>query len=436
MNRLALFPDTTTINKHSLSIAGCDLADLADQYGTPLYLYDRATLDNALLGYQKALVDMYPGSSSLTYAGKAYLCIAIAEWTQQHDMMVDCTGLGEIAISVIAGVPRERLIVHGVNKSAADLLASCENAGVIVVDNLAELQHLVELSHNKRIPEIWLRFQPGLAVDTHAYTQTGQVGSKFGMDGGQIVQAAHICRKNDLTLKGLHFHQGSQFHDPAPLIPAIKRALDVAAEIEFGDDWILSPGGGWGVVYHDDELPQPDVINYVKPITQIVVQGCKDRSLPLPLLNLEPGRSLVGRAGVALYRVGVVKRVANRVWALLDGGLADNPRPALYRTRYTALPVREPERPVQEPVWFAGPYCESGDVLIEDLPFQEIREGDLVAVPVSGAYQLSMSSNYNGARRPAVIWLEGGQAQVIQERESPESLFVRDHRLVKPSRTG
>jgi len=436
MNRLSLFPDTTTIVNDSLSIAGCNLAHLADRFGTPLYIYDHATLDHAVLDYQTALREYYPGRSSLSYAGKAFLCIAIAEWTQQHGLWVDCTGLGEIAIAVKAEVPRDGIVVHGVCKSAADIKAACEHAGVIVVDNLTELQRLIVISRGQSLPDLWLRFQPGLVVKTHAYTQTGQAGSKFGMDATQIALAAQSCEENDLPLKGLHFHLGSQFYDPTPLIPAIARALDMAAEIDLGNDWILSPGGGWGIAYHEDELPQPDLNQYIQLVADTVIQGCKERCLPLPLLNLEPGRSLVGRAGVALYRVGVVKRTAKRVWVLLDGGLADNPRPALYRARYSALPVREPQRPAEENVWFAGPYCESGDVLIEDLPFPELQEGDLVAVPVSGAYQLSMSSNYNGARRPATLWLENGQAQVIQERESNENLIQRDHRLVKPDRKG
>jgi diaminopimelate decarboxylase len=436
MNRLKLFPDTTSIVHASLSIAGCNLADLADQFGTPLYLYDRATLDNEATAYQKALGEFYPGTNGITYAGKAFLCLAIAEWTQLHGLWVDCTGLGEIGIAVAAGVPRERILVHGVNKSTADLQAACEHAGVIVVDNLTELQHLAEITHVRSVPELWLRFQPGQAVETHAYTQTGQAGSKFGMDVDQISEAVQFCRDNALPLSGLHFHQGSQFRDPAPLVPGIQHAIDLAAAFDLGEAWTLSPGGGWGVAYHEDELPQPSLEDYIHLIAGTVVQGCKERGLPLPYLILEPGRSLVARAGVALYRVGTLKQIANRMWALMDGGLADNPRPALYGARYVALPVREPGRPLIDLVWFAGPFCESGDVLIEALPFPEIREGDLVAVPVSGAYQLSMSSNYNGARRPAVLWLDHGQVQVIQDRESAESLFQRDHRLVKPARTG
>ena len=436
MDRLHLFPDTTAMEHGSLVIGGCDLTDLADQFGTPLYLYDRASLDNAVVAYLTALAEFYPGEGGLTYAGKAFLCLAIAEWTQQYGLWVDCAGLGEIAIAVAAGVPRERLLIHGVNKSAADLEAASDHAGVLAVDNLPELQRLIEISRYRRLPDLWLRFQPGLAVETHAYTQTGHAGSKFGMDAAQILQAAQLCREHALSLTGLHFHQGSQFRDPTPLAAGIERALDLAQKIGFGSNWTLSPGGGWGVAYHEDELPAPDLVEYVRFMAGTLMLGCKDRNLSLPRLHLEPGRSLVARAGVALYRVGAVKVVANRVWALLDGGMADNPRLALYGARYSALPVRAPERPIKAPVWFAGPYCESGDVLIEALPVPEIQEGDLVAVPVSGAYQLSMSSNYNGSRRPAVVWLDRGQVQLIQTREAPDDLFRRDRRLVKLAGTG
>jgi diaminopimelate decarboxylase len=432
MNRLDLFPETTKIENDTLTIAGLDLAALAGEYGTPLYLYDRATLDNAVAAYRSAL----PGGSGLTYAGKAFLCLAIAEWTHQHGLWLDCTGLGEIAIAVAAGVPKEHILVHGVNKSAADLEAAAASAGTIVVDNLNELTHLIELSRRRSVPDLWLRLQPGLAVDTHAFTQTGHAGSKFGMAAEELVEAAGLCRANGLPLRGLHFHQGSQFREPAPLGPAIETALDLAEELRLARGWTLSPGGGWGVAYHEDDLPQPDVAAYVRFVDKTVRTGCARRGLELPRLHLEPGRSLVARAGVALYRVGAVKRGNDRTWILLDGGLADNPRPALYGARYSALPVRGPGRPVEGPVSFAGPYCESGDVLIESLPMPEVREGDVITVPVSGAYQVSMSSNYNGARRPAILWLNGGRAQIIRERETTEDLFRHDRRLAKAEGTG
>jgi diaminopimelate decarboxylase len=436
MDRLKLFPDTTLVKNNVLTIGGCNLTDLADTFGTPLYLYDRATMDNAVEIYLNALSKYFPGKFNVAYASKAFLCLAIAEWTQQHDLLVDCSGAGEIAIAIAAGVSPERLLVHGVNKQPVDLEAACEHARLLVVDNLTELRTLEEISHFRTVPDLMLRYKPGLEVATHAHTQTGQVRSKFGLDAEQIMQAAHFCREYTLPLTGLHFHLGSQFNDPTMLTRGIGLALDMAEAMGLGDKWRLSPGGGWGVAYNEDELPHPDVADYVRVVSETLLQGCKQRKLSLPWLHLEPGRSLIARAGVALYRVGITKRSYTRVWALLDGGIADNPRPALYGARYSALPVEQPKRPCKENVWFGGPYCESGDVLIEALPFPEVQEGELVAVPVSGAYQLSMSSNYNGARRPAVVWLDHGQAQIIQAREADEDLFRRDHRLAKPAGTG
>jgi diaminopimelate decarboxylase/diaminopimelate epimerase len=434
--RLPLFPDTaeiaSTASGEVLTLAGCDLAALADRYGTPLYLYDQMTLDGAAEAYRRALAASYPGEANLTYAGKAFLCTAIAQWAAQQGLWVDCTGVGEVSIAVAAGVPREQILVHGVNKSPADLAVAVKHAGVIVVDNLVELDRLVALWQERpaAFPDLWLRIRPGVAVETHhAHTQTGQEVSKFGMSPEEIVGAAHLCRQHDLPLQGLHFHQGSHFHDPEPLGPALGMALDLMAEIEATEGWYLSPGGGWGVAYHEDDLPQPPIQEYVRFLADHIVSGCKERNLPLPRLRLEPGRSLVARAGVALYRVGATKESAGRRWLLLDGGMTDNPRPALYGARYSALPVQEPRRPPVGPAWLAGPFCESGDLLIEDLPMPALGAGELVAIPASGAYQLSMSSNYNGARRPAVLWLDDGAAQVIQERETPSDLRRRDRPL-------
>jgi len=429
MNYLSLFPDSTRATDTGLNIGGCDLTTLAETYGTPLYLYDQATLDTAAVLYKQTLDKQYPGKSGITYAGKAYLCLAMAQWTQQQDLWVDCTGQGEMAIVVAAGVKRERLVVHGVNKSPQDLETAIRQAGTIVVDHLTELERLISMSSNEPLPDLWLRFQPGVEVETHAHIQTGQEGSKFGMDRETILQAAGICHRQGLPLKGLHFHLGSQIREPVPLTPAIERALDMAVEIGFEADWTLSPGGGWGVAYNEGELPQPDTKGYIHFIAEAIVKGCEQRNMPLPLLQLEPGRSLVARAGVAVYRVGAVKRAGERTWVLLDGGLADNPRHALYGVNYSALVVKRPSAPNEIKVCLAGPYCESGDVLSMDLPLPKVEMGELVAVPVSGAYQLSMSSNYNGACRPAVVWLADGQAQLIQERETPADLLRRDHRL-------
>ena len=432
MNRIDLFPITTKIIHDQLNIADHNLTQLAEQYGTPLYLYDQATLDAATREYKSALASFYPAPASVTYAGKAFLCLAIAQWTQLHGLTVDCTGEGEIAISAAAGVSKENILVHGVNKSKDDLNAAIIHASTIVVDNLSELHRLKDLLTNTQsvCPNLWLRLLPGVSVTTHhAHTQTGHHESKFGMTYEEIIEAAIFCKENHLPLKGIHFHQGSNFRDPEPLLPAIDLALDLAQEIGFTGDWHFCPGGGWGVAYHEDELPNPSVESYVRGISEAVVEGCQTRRLTLPHLHLEPGRSLVARAGVALYRVGAIKRRGHKTWLLTDGGMADNPRYALYGAKYSCLTVSSPGGERSERVSIAGPYCESGDIVIEDLPMPNVKEGDLIAIPVAGAYHLSMASNYNGARKPAVIWLENGFVQLIQQREVVQALMDTDSKL-------
>jgi diaminopimelate decarboxylase len=298
-----------------------------------------------------------------------------------------------------------------------------------VVDNLTELHRIANQfpSTKHQLPSLWLRLLPGVAVATHhTHTQTGQHDSKFGMTSAEIMEAAKLCKASKLPLNGIHFHQGSNFRDVSPLKAALELGLDLAAEISFADGWHFSPGGGWGVAYHEDELPQPDADEYVRVIAESIIGGCQARRLSLPHLHLEPGRSLVARAGVAVYRVGAIKRRGEKVWILTDGGMTDNPRHAMYGARYSCLAVSNPGGENVEKVSIAGPYCESGDVVIEDLPMPKLEVGDLVAIPASGAYHLSMSSNYNGSRKPAVLLLEEGQVRLIQRRETIEDLLRRD----------
>ncbi|MBX2997742.1 MAG: diaminopimelate decarboxylase [Caldilineaceae bacterium] len=433
--RLELFPPTTRLEKmptgaDHLSIGGCDLTTLAEQYGTPLYIYDQATLDGAVDEYRAALRHTYPHATGITYAGKAFLCVAIAQWAARRGLWVDCTGAGEIHIAVTAGVPRAQILVHGVNKSVAVLAAAVTHAGTIVVDNLIELHRLAPLRKREAdFPDLWLRVRPGVAVETHSYRQTGQDDSKFGMSSAEAMEAVLFCCQQDLPLAGVHFHQGSHFHDPEPIGPGVDRVLDLIATLRQGSGWTpayLSPGGGWGIPYHEDDLPHPSIADYVRFVAARVEEGCEARDLPLPILHMEPGRSLVARAGVAIYRVGALKRTPHRRWLLLDGGMADNIRPALYGARYSALPVVSPLRPVTDQAWLAGPYCESGDVLISALPMPDVQPGEMIAIPASGAYHLMMGSNYNGALRPAVLWVSKGQAQLIQRRETLEDLVDRD----------
>jgi diaminopimelate decarboxylase len=428
-DRLSLFPISTEIKDDKLMIGGCDVESLAEEHGTPLYLYDQAELDRAAGLYRRYLSESWPGAWTVTYAGKAFLNTTIAAWAAGQGFVVDCTGAGEIGVAVHAGLGRENILVHGVNKSEEDLQAAIRHAGTIVVDNISELRKIFKLADEGPLPELWLRFQPGLAVQTHhAATQTGHEGSKFGMSDLQVMEAAAFCRERGLPLKGIHFHQGSQFRDPAPLKPAIEKALDLAQEIGFSGDWHFSPGGGWGVAYHEDELPQPDLREYIQAVTDWTRQSCQERKIELPHLHLEPGRSLVARAGVAVYRVGTVKQAGEHTWVLVDGGMADNPRKALYGAKYSCLTVTKATGSPSRKVSIAGPFCESGDVLIDEILLRPIEEGELIAIPVSGAYHMSMASNYNGARRPAVFVVENGEAHAIVARETVDDLVRRQLR--------
>ena len=437
--RIQLFPISTRIigisSNEYLSISGTSVAELAREFGTPLYLYDQETLDAAVSSYRNTLADTYPGNAGITYAGKAFLCLAMAQWVKAQGLWVDCTGTGEISIAEKAGIQPDQIIVHGVNKSIEDIRAATRLAGTIVVDNIPELERLISHIDENKVPEIdiWLRLRPGEIVHTHAYRQTGQEESKFGFSSSDIEWAARRCLEKGLALNGLHFHLGSQFKDLKPLGLAIRTGLELASKLRNKLCWTMDnfcPGGGWGIPYHENELPYPDIDSYVRYVAEQTVECCREYGLPLPRLQLEPGRSLIGRAGVAVYQTLTTKHSANRRWILLDGGLADNPRPALYNTHYSALPVFEPGRPISGAAWLAGPFCESGDILIEDLSMPDIQEGEFIAIPVAGAYQLSMASNYNGARKPAVVWLDKGHATLVQRRENLEDLSCRDMPLL------
>jgi diaminopimelate decarboxylase len=437
--RLELFPVTTQIaelgGSSELTIAGQSLVELSYHYGTPLYIYDQATLDSCLATYLLSLSRHYPGSSGITYAGKAFLCLAMAQWVGQNEISLDCSSAGELHIADQAGLSRGMVIAHGVNKSPAYLEAAIQLAGTVVIDNLHELDRLISLSRgrapstSKAFPDSWLRLRPGVGVQTHNHIQTGQPDSKFGLSPKEFLRAVQLCLDFNLPLKGLHFHLGSHLHSSEPVIAAIEIALDLIQDCQLQTGWlpdIICPGGGWGVPYHESDLPHLPLETFVRTVAQALASGCHTRKLPLFHLQLEPGRSLVAQSGVAVYRIGAIKNTPSRRYLLIDGGLADNPRPALYQARYTALPVYEPMRPATSPSWLAGPFCESGDILIHNLPLPELNVDELIAFPVSGAYQLSMSSNYNGASRPAVLWLNNGLANLVQTREPVADLSRRD----------
>jgi diaminopimelate decarboxylase len=367
----------------------------------------------------------------VAYASKAYLCVALAQLWSKAGLDVDVVGPGELEAALRGGVPPDSIHLHGNNKPP-DLLRRAVEVGVgrIVLDGWRDLALLEALAPEQPVAA-WLRIAPGVDAHTHDYRKTGLVESKFGfpISTGEAARAVErAVRSPVLRLVGLHAHIGSQIFQVEPFVASVEILLDFAAQMRDRLAWHpaeLCPGGGWGVAYSDRD-PCPPIETYVQAVRTAVVTRCEMFRLPLPHLVLEPGRSLVARAGVALYAVGGRKEVPGRQpYVMLDGGLADNPRPALYGTRYAALCANRKAEAV-ETVTLCGPFCESGDVLARDVRLPMTHPGDVIAVPVSGAYHLSMASAYNGFPRPAVVMVADGQAHLIQRREAEDDLLARD----------
>jgi diaminopimelate decarboxylase len=428
---MGLLPDSAhrSTNGH-LVLGGCDTVELARQSGTPLYVYDRLTLYNAVQAYRRALRG-YPATSAVAYASKAYLCVALAQLWAREGLDVDVVGPGELEVALRGGMPPGSIHLHGNNKPPSLLQRAVEvGVGRIVVDGWHDLERLESLSPERPVA-VWLRLAPGVDVHTHDYRKTGLIESKFGfpISTGEAARAVERALNSPaVQLVGLHAHIGSQIFEVEPFVACAEILIGFAAQMCNRYDWRWSElclGGGWGVSYSEADSGQPIEL-YVKATCTAVVERCQAHRLPLPRLELEPGRSLVARAGVSLYTVGGRKTVPGRQpYVMLDGGLADNPRPALYGARYTAL-CADHEIGSKETVTLCGPFCESGDVLARDVELPATRPGDLVAVPISGAYQLSMASPYNGFPRPAAVMVAEGQAHLMQRRETIEDWVSRD----------
>lgn len=421
---LSLFPVTAVITDNGhLAIDGRDLADIASQFGTPFYIYDGATLRSQASRLRSLLDTNYPGASLISYASKTYFARAFAEKLAGFGVGTDVVSLGELLVARGAGFQPGVIHLHGNNKSAAELTTALDwDIQAIVVDSLDELALLETLAAERGKPaRIWLRITPDLEVATHPHIQTAGPGSKFGLhlQNGQADQAVRQALASRwLRLTGLHMHLGSQLFDAAPYREAIQRIFAVAARNEFFPAE-FSPGGGWGVRYTDAD-PSDDAAPWVQAIAETVQDECNSRGWPCPHLVLESGRWLAARAGVAVYTVGSQKITPDGTHiAAVDGGMADNPRAALYGARYSACVVQRADSPASQTIQIAGKYCESGDVLIPEIRLQPMERGDQLAIPAAGAYHLSMSSNYNFAPRPAVLWLENGAIEVLQPREQP-----------------
>ena len=431
---VGLFPDATAIDPRGhLLLGGCDVTDLATAYATPLYVFDEATLRNVCREFLREFGSRYPQVTVL-YASKAYINKALARLFAEEGLGLEVVSGGELAVVRAAGVPLDRVYFHGNNKGPEELrLALDWGIGRIVVDNFHELATVEHLCRQSGRPQdILLRITPGVNPHTHAYIATGITDSKFGFPLASGIAEEAVMKAQaspHLRLVGLHMHLGSQLFEVEPYAAAIQGVMAFAAQMvqRHGLDLReFSPGGGFALQYLGGQAA-PTMASYAHTITDTLRQACQTHGLPLPHLILEPGRSAIGRAGVALYRVGAIKEIPGvRTYVSVDGGMADNIRPALYQARYEAVVANRMADPPTEVVTVAGKYCESGDILIYDLHTPKLQPGDLLALPAAGAYCLAMASNYNAAPRPAVALVNDGAARLIRRRETYEDLMQWD----------
>ncbi len=429
-----IFPETTEINERGhLSIGGCDLTELAEEYGTPLYIYDEATLRGKCNEFKNEFGSRYP-KLKVVYASKAFMVRGLALLLKEEGLGLDVVSGGEMAAARSVDFPMERLYFHGNNKSRDELLQAIGlGVGRIVVDNLYELRLLNELCEHRGVTQdILLRVAPGIDPHTHAFTTTGIIDSKFGLTiaTGQAEDAVVLAlQAKNLRLVGLHFHLGSPIFEIEPYAEGIKVAMNFVSEMAERHGLILEElnvGGGFAIQYVRQTPPRA-IREYAEVITSTLKSEGENRGIELPTLVIEPGRSLVGRAGVALYRVGFSKDIPEvRKYVSVDGGMADNIRPAIYGSLYEAVVANRPLAESSEIVTIAGKYCESGDILIRDLELPTLSLGDLLALPASGAYNLAMSSNYNLSTKPAVVMVKDGNSRLLRRRETYQDLIALD----------
>ena len=415
---LDLFPASAGIAGGELTLGGVRATELADEHGTPLVVYCERTLREQAGAYRRAA----PGAL-VAYGTKAFPNAALLRLFAAEGLGADVASLGELRLALRAGVPAERLVVHGNNKSDEELRAAAEaGAGLVVLDALDEIARAAGAG----VGRVLVRVTSGIEADTHEAIRTSHHGSKFGLPEDAALEAIARARKAGLEVAGLHVHVGSQLLDlqAARMTVEWLAAFAAGARAELG--WtaeVVDVGGGLGIAHVEDEQP-PSVETFAAELVRRVEQAWRLHDLPAPQLILEPGRSLVGRAGVTLYRVGVVKRASEAVtFVAVDGGLSDNPRPQLYGARYSALLANRADEPPAAPFAIAGKHCEA-DTLIPRALLPEPRPGDLLAVPATGAYTLAMASNYNLLPRPAALLVADGHARLIRRRETLDDLLA------------
>ncbi|KAF0652472.1 diaminopimelate decarboxylase [Cyanobium sp. Copco_Reservoir_LC18] len=423
-----------------LEVGGCLLSDLARTYGTPLYVLDEATLRATCRAYREALDAHYPGEALALYASKANSSLAITALVAAEGLGLDAVSAGELLTALQGGMPAERIVFHGNNKSAEELQLAVDRGVTVILDNWNDISLLATLATGRPAPvRVLVRFTPGIECHTHEYIRTGHLDSKFGFDPDQLEAVLrHLAACPWARVDGLHAHIGSQIFELEPhrdLAGVMAEALGLARSLGHpcGD---LNVGGGLGIRYVGSDDP-PSIQEWVRVVATAVAEACGQRQLALPRLLCEPGRSLVATAGLTLYTLGSRKEIPGlRTYLSVDGGMSDNPRPITYQSLYTAVLADRPLAEATEAVTVAGKHCESGDVLLHDVRLPLTSPGDVLTVFATGAYNASMGSNYNRIPRPAAVLVHEGVAEVVQRREQPEDLLRYDvlpHRLLPVS---
>ena len=427
--------DCISINeKGHLTIGSADTVELAKEFGTPAYIFDENEIRANLRAFKNSIDENYGGNGLVCYASKAFSCKEIYRICKQEGTGVDVVSGGELYTALSVGFPAENIVFHGNNKTPDELAMAVENGvGRIVVDNLTELKVLGEIAKEAgKTVGIMMRIKPGVDAHTHDFIKTGQIDSKFGfaLETGEALEAAKAAlAMPNLKLRGLHCHIGSQIFDIDPFELAAKVMLELYKQIkdETGAEFDeLNLGGGFGIKYVDGDTPIP-YGEYMKNVSAVVKAETERLGLKMPFILIEPGRSVVGAAGLTVYTVGAVKDIPDiRTYVSVDGGMADNPRYALYQADYQLVCANKANEEKNMTVTVAGKCCESGDLIQENTKIQTVEAGDILAVLSTGAYNYSMASNYNRIPKLPVIFVDNGNARIVVKRETYEMVAACD----------
>lgn len=419
--------------KGHLTIGGVDTVELAQKYGTPLVVYDVEQIRNQIRAFKKVF-EKEKVAYAVSYASKAFACIAMYQVANEEGAYTDVVSAGELYTALKANFPTERISFHGNNKSLFEIEMAVKNhVGKIIIDNFHEIKLLDKVLREQDAKiNVMLRITPGISAHTHKYDQTGQVDSKFGFDlesGQADLALEQVLANSRMNMVGIHAHIGSQIFELNGFEMAAKKLMEVA------ENWrsqygytakVINVGGGFGIKYTAEDNPlKPE--EFVQAIVETIKKEAKEAAFPVPEIDIEPGRSIVGPAGYNLYTTGSRKVVLGyRPYVTVDGGMGDNIRPALYGAKYETVLATDPKAPLTEHVRIAGKYCESGDILAEDQALPATKSGSLLAMLDTGAYGYSMASNYNRNPRPAVVFVENCKAKLVIKRESLEDLVHLD----------